>query len=121
MPKHIRYGVVTAKSHGDAMEYYRQAKEANKPFSFIMTDLTMRGDEGRKITTHSVERNISGSEARISGGCMSDGSLKNTGNTALSGQWSEPYPLQELKSSPGKIPAGDRRSKNVRGNLWAKV
>jgi len=43
----IRYDVVTAKSHGDAMEYYRQAKEANKPFSFIMTDLTMRGEEGR--------------------------------------------------------------------------
>ncbi len=29
--------VVPAKSHGDAMEYYRQAEEASKPFSFIMT------------------------------------------------------------------------------------
>jgi hypothetical protein len=48
MPKHIRYDVVTAKSHGDAMEYYRQGKEANKPFSFIMMDLTMCDDEGEK-------------------------------------------------------------------------
>lgn len=106
MPKHIRYGVVTAKSHGDAMEYYRQAKEANKPFSFIMTDLTMRGDEGRKITTHSVERNISGSEAMISGGCMSDGVIEEYWQYGFVGAMVGALPASRIEEFSGENPGG---------------
>ncbi|MRR15041.1 MAG: hypothetical protein EG826_01150 [Deltaproteobacteria bacterium] len=45
---YIGYAVLTAQSHGDAMENYRQAQEANKPFSSLMTDWVLRGDEGGK-------------------------------------------------------------------------
>ncbi len=89
------------------MEYYRQAKEANKPFSFSMMDLTMRDDEGEKIVTHSAEKNISGSEAVILGGCMNDRVTEEYWKYGFVGAMVKPYPLQELKSSPGKIPAGD--------------
>lgn len=106
MLKHIGYNVVTAKSHSDAMEHYRQAKEAGNPFSLIIMDLTMRGDEGGEIAIGRWKEIHPEVKAVISSGYMNDPVIEEYWKYGFVGAMVKPYSIVELKSSLEKILAG---------------
>ena len=112
MLKHIGYDVVTAKSHGDAMEYYRQAQEADNPISVIIMDLTMRGDEGGEIAIRRWKETYPEVKAVISSGYMNDPVIEEYWKYGFVGAMVKPYSLQELKSSLEKILAGEGGKKS---------
>jgi two-component system, cell cycle sensor histidine kinase and response regulator CckA len=106
MLKHIGYDVMTAKSHGDAMEYYRRARENGNPFSLIIMDLTMRGDEGGEIAIRRWKDAYPEVKAVISSGYMNDPVIEEYWKYGFVGAMVKPYSLVELKSSLEKILAG---------------
>jgi len=112
MLKHIGYNVVTAKSHGDAMEHYRRAKEAQNPFSLIIMDLTMRGDEGGEIAIRRWKDNYPEVKAVISSGYSNDPVIEEYWKYGFVGAMVKPYSLVDLKSSLEKILAGNDNAKN---------
>lgn len=106
MLKHIGYDVVTAQSHGEAMAYYRQAGEAGRPFSLIIMDLTMRGDDGGEIAIRRWKDSHPEARAVISSGYMNDPVIEEYWKYGFVGAMVKPYSLVELKSSLEKILAG---------------
>lgn len=112
MLKHIGYNVVTAKNHGDAMEHYRRAKEARNPFSLIIMDLTMRGDEGGEIAIRRWKDNYPEVKAVISSGYSNDPVIEEYWKYGFVGAMVKPYSLVDLKSSLEKILADNDTAKN---------
>ncbi len=106
MLQHIGYNVVTAKNHGDAMEHYQRAKEEGNPFSLIIMDLTMRGDEGGEIAIGRWKNAHPEVKAVISSGYMNDPVIEEYWKYGFVGAMVKPYSLTELKSSLEKILAG---------------
>ncbi|MEE9913221.1 MAG: PAS domain S-box protein [Deltaproteobacteria bacterium] len=112
MLKHIGYDVVTAKNHGDAMAYYQQARDAGNPFSLIIMDLTMRGDEGGEIAIRRWKETYPDVKAVISSGYMNDPVIEEFWKYGFVGAMVKPYSLTELKTSLEKILVGDGGKKN---------
>ena len=106
MLRHIGYNVVTSKNHGDAMEHYQQAKESGSPFSLIIMDLTMRGDEGGEIAIRRWKETHPEVKAVISSGYMNDPVIEEYWKYGFVGAMVKPYTLVDLKSSLEKILAG---------------
>ena len=106
MLQHIGYNVVTAKNHGDAMEYYQRAKEEGNPFALIIMDLTMRGDEGGEIAIGRWKNAHPEVKAVISSGYMNDPVIEEYWKYGFVGAMIKPYSLMELKSSLEKILTG---------------
>lgn len=103
MLKHLGYDVATAKSHSQAMEQYQQAKETGNPFSLIIMDLTMRGDEGGEIAIRRWKENHPEVKAVISSGYMKDPVIEEYWKYGFIGAMIKPYSLADLKSSLEKI------------------
>jgi CheY-like chemotaxis protein len=98
MLAHLGYDVATAQNHGDALEIYRQGKEAGKPFSLIIMDLTMRGDEGGEIAIRkwlSINPEV---KAIISSGYANDPVIEQYWKYGFTGAMIKPYSLLELKN-----------------------
>jgi DNA-binding NtrC family response regulator len=112
MLQHIGYNVVTAKNHGDAMEHYQRAKEEGNPFSLIIMDLTMRGDEGGEIAISRWKNAHPEVKAVISSGYMNDPVIEEYWKYGFVGAMVKPYSLMELKSSLEKILEGTGNAKN---------
>jgi len=110
MLKHIGYHVVTAKSHSAAMEHYRQAIEEGNPFSLIIMDLTMRGDEGGEIAIRRWKETHPEVKAVISSGYVNDPVIEEYWKYGFIGAMVKPYSLIELKSSLEKVLAGNGNS-----------
>jgi two-component system, cell cycle sensor histidine kinase and response regulator CckA len=106
MLKHIGYDVETAKSHEDALEFYRQGKEAGSPFSLIIMDLTMRGDEGGEIAIRRWKAEHPEVKAVISSGYMNDPVIEEYWKYGFVGAMVKPYSLTELKNSLENILSG---------------
>ncbi len=111
MLKHIGYHVVTAGSHGEAMEYYRRAKEDGNPFALIIMDLTMRGDEGGEIAIRRWKDAHPEVKAVISSGYMNDPVIEEYWKYGFVGAMVKPYSLVDLKNSLEKILAGKGEEK----------
>lgn len=111
MLKHLGYHVATARSHGEAMEHYQRAKEAGNPFSLIIMDLTMRGDEGGEIAIRRWKEKHPEVKALISSGYMKDPVIEEYWKYGFVGAMVKPYSLSELKTSLEKILAGESDEK----------
>ena len=102
---HLGYEVITAQCHKDALEIYGKAKEAGQPFSLIIIDLTMRGDEGgetairRWLTIHPEVKAI------ISSGYGRDPVIEEYWKYGFTGAIAKPYTLAELEKALAKIVA----------------
>jgi two-component system cell cycle sensor histidine kinase/response regulator CckA len=102
---HLGYEVITAQCHKDALEIYGKAKEAGQPFSLIIIDLTMRGDEGgetairRWLTIHPEVKAI------ISSGYGRDPVIEEYWKYGFTGAIAKPYTLAELEKALAKIMA----------------
>ncbi len=106
MLKHLGYDVATAKSHGDAMDAYGRARQSAYPFSLIIMDLTMRGDEGGEIAIRRWKNTYPEVKAVISSGYMNDPVIEEYWKYGFVGAMVKPYSLFELKSALEKILAG---------------
>jgi PAS domain S-box-containing protein len=106
MLKHLGYDVTMAKNHGDAMESYSRAKQEGTPFSLIIMDLTMRGDEGGEIAIRRWKTSHPEVKAVISSGYMNDPVIEEYWKYGFVGAMVKPYSLIELKNSLEKILAG---------------
>lgn len=106
MLKHLGYDVATASSHDEAMDLYGEAMRADKPFSLIIMDLTMRGDEGGETAIRRWLAAYPGVKALISSGYMNDPVIEEYWKYGFVGAMVKPYSLNELKSTLEKILAG---------------
>lgn len=112
MLKHIGYEVVTAKCHEEALEQYRRGKEAGRPFSLIIMDLTMRGNEGGEIAIRRWKDDHPEVKAVISSGYMNDPVVEEYWKYGFVGAMVKPYSLTELKSSLENILADNSNEKH---------
>lgn len=103
MLKHLGYDVTTAKSHSDAMESYGDAKNAGRPYSLIIMDLTMRGDEGGEIAIRRWKNAHPEVKAVISSGYVNDPVIEEYWKYGFVGAMVKPYSLFDLKSYLEKI------------------
>jgi len=103
MLKHLGYDVTTAKSHIEAMESYEDAKKANRPYSLIIMDLTMRGDEGGEIAIRRWKNTHPEVKAVISSGYVNDPVIEEYWKYGFVGAMVKPYSLFDLKSYLEKI------------------
>jgi len=103
MLKHLGYDVTTAKSHAEAMDAYSEARQAGQPYSLIIMDLTMRGDEGGEIAIRRWKGEYPEVKAVISSGYMNDPVIEEYWKYGFVGAMVKPYSLFELKSSLEKI------------------
>jgi len=120
MLRHIGYEVVTAKCHEDALDEYRRGKETGSPFSIIIMDLTMRGNEGGEIAIRRWKDDHPEVKAIISSGYMNDPVVEEYWKYGFVGAMVKPYSLTELKSSLESILAGEA-TKGIEESLWAKA
>lgn len=109
MLKHIGYNVVTASTHSEAMERYRQGEEDGNPFALIIMDLTMRGDEAGEMAIRRWKDQFPEVKAVISSGYMNDPVIEEYWKYGFVGAMVKPYSLTDLKDSLEKILAGKGR------------
>ncbi len=112
MLRHLGYHVVTAKSHGEAMDHYQRAKESGNPFSLIIMDLTMRGDEGGEIAIRRWKAIHPEVRALISSGYMKDPVIEEYWKYGFVGAMVKPYSLADLKNSLEQVLAGKNDKSN---------
>jgi PAS domain S-box-containing protein len=97
MISYLGYEVVTASCHEDALDSYCKAKEAGRPFSVVIMDLTVRGNEGAEtairkwVALHPEVRVI------ISSGYATDPVIEDYQNYGFIAAMVKPYTLEELK------------------------
>lgn len=102
---HLGYEVAIAQCHKDALDLYGKAKEAGQPFSLIIIDLTMRGDEDGKtaisrwLTIHPEVKAV------ISSGYSRDPVIEEYWKYGFAGAIAKPYTLAELEKTLAKIVA----------------
>jgi PAS domain S-box-containing protein len=103
MLAHLGYEVKTAACHEDALDIYMEAKETGQPFSLIIMDLTIRGNEGAEtairkwLAIHPEVRVV------ISSGYANDPVIEDFSNYGFVGAIVKPYTLMELKTTLEKI------------------
>jgi PAS domain S-box-containing protein len=108
MLTHLGYEVATAECHDDALDIYSKAKEAGQPFSLIIMDLTMRGDEGGEPAIRKWLAIHPEVKAVISSGYINDPVVEEYWKYGFAGAMVKPYTLTDLKKSLEKILAKDR-------------
>ncbi len=107
MLSHLGYEVATAQSHQEALYIYSRAKEDGQPFSLIIIDLTLRGEEGgetairRWLTIHPEVKAV------ISSGYTRDPVLEEYWKYGFAGAIMKPYTLAELEKALAKAIARD--------------
>lgn len=106
MLKHLGYDVTTANNHVEAMRDFNRAKQVGAPFSLVIMDLTMRGDEGGEIAIRRWKTSHPEVKAVISSGYMNDPVIEEYWKYGFVGAMVKPYSLIELKNSLEKILAG---------------
>jgi len=103
MLNHLGYEVATAENHKDALNIYREAKDAGHPFSLIIMDLTMRDNEGGDTAIRKWLAIHPEVKAVISSGYVNDPVIEDYEKYGFVGAMIKPYTLAELKKSLGKI------------------
>lgn len=103
MLAHLGYEVKTAACHEDALDSYTEAKATGQPFSLIIMDLTMRGNEGAETAIRKWLAIHPEAKAVISSGYASDPVIEDYSNYGFVGAIVKPYTLIELKTMLEKI------------------
>jgi PAS domain S-box-containing protein len=103
MLEHLGYDVASAKSHDEALGYYRKGKENGSPFALIVMDLTMPGDDSGELAIKRWKELHPEVKAVISSGYMNDPVIEEFWEYGFVGAMVKPYSLAELKTSLEKI------------------
>lgn len=100
---HLGYKVSTARCHAEALNIYGKAKEDGQPFSLVIIDLTMRGDEGGEIAIRRWLTIHPEVKAVISSGYARDPVIEEYWKYGFAGAIMKPYTLAELEKTLGKV------------------
>ncbi len=104
---HLGYEVATAQCHEEALGIYGKAKEAGQPFSLIIMDLTLRGDEGGETAIRRWLAIHPEVKAVISSGYVRDPVIEEYWKYGFAGAMMKPYTLGELEKALAKAIARD--------------
>jgi PAS domain S-box-containing protein len=105
MLAHLGYEVATAQNHTDALTLYGIAKNKCEPFSLIIMDLTMRGDEGGEKAIRKWLSLYPEVKAIISSGYINDPVIEEYWKHGFAAAILKPYTLDDLKQTLENIVA----------------
>ncbi|RQW89011.1 MAG: response regulator [Geobacter sp.] len=93
---HLGYEVTTCATGEDAVLKYRIAKEENKPFSFVIMDLTIPGGMGGRESAADILAVDPGARLIASSGYSNDPVIANFYDFGFCGSIVKPYTLDDL-------------------------
>lgn len=96
MLNHLDYRVETAKNGTEALELFKQAKQANDPFDVIIMDLTVPGEMGGKEAISFLREYDPKVKAIVSSGYSNDPVMSDCKKYGFNGMVSKPYKIEEL-------------------------
>jgi len=97
--KHLGYEVSTAKDGAEAVDLYRKAQEAGRPFDAIIMDLTIPGGMGGKEAIQKLLEIDPQVKAIVSSGYSTDPIMADFRRFGFSGVVSKPYEVAELSAA----------------------
>lgn len=96
MLNHLDYRVETARNGAEALEIFKQAKQANDPFDVIIMDLTIPGGMGGREAISFLREFDPHVKAIVSSGYSNDPVMSDCKNYGFNGMVSKPYKIEEL-------------------------
>lgn len=93
---HMDYRVETAQNGSEALELYKQAKEANDPFDVIIMDLTVPGGMGGREAISILRKIDPAVKAIVSSGYSNDPVMSDCKRYGFDGMVYKPYKIEEL-------------------------
>jgi CheY-like chemotaxis protein len=103
----VAYELLTGLDHdvelavhgGEAVEKYRQAKAAGRPFDVVILDLTIRGGIGGEETMRKLLEIDPGVKAIVSSGYSNDSVVANYRDHGFAAFLKKPYDLTDLQTT----------------------
>jgi CheY-like chemotaxis protein len=90
--------------HGEAaVEKYRSARDAGKPFDIVILDLTIRGGMGGAETIERLRAIDPGVKAIVSSGYSEDDIVADYEKYGFKARLNKPYRLNDLKKTLNKL------------------
>jgi two-component system cell cycle sensor histidine kinase/response regulator CckA len=103
MLRHLGYEVETALSGTKALEKYRKAKDAGKPFDVVITDLTVPGDIGGIEVLERLKKIDSQVRVIVSSGYSNDSAISNFNSYGFSDFIVKPYRIIDISKTLQKV------------------
>jgi PAS domain S-box-containing protein len=100
------YEVVTANDGIEAIEIYRKAREAGRPFDVVILDLTIPGGLGGKDTMQKLREMDPAVRAIVSSGYSHDPIMANYHDYGFDGVLVKPYRIQEMSKIVSRVMTG---------------
>jgi PAS domain S-box-containing protein len=96
--KHLGYEVSSAKDGTEAVDLYRKAQEAGRPFDAVIMDLTIPGGMGGKEAIQKLLEIDPKVKAIVSSGYSTDPIMADFRKFGFSGVVSKPYEVEDLSA-----------------------
>jgi len=96
MLNHLDYRVETARNGAEALEIFKQAKQANDPFDVIIMDLTIPGGMGGREAISFLREFDPNVKAIVSSGYSNDPVMSDCKRYGFNGMVSKPFKIEEL-------------------------
>lgn len=106
MLAYLGYGAEFARDGAEALELYRRAAEAGRPFSAVLMDLTIPGGMGGREAVARLRRMDQAVPAVVSSGYSTDPVMADYRAYGFNGVITKPYRVSELKSVLDRLLAG---------------
>lgn len=100
---HMGYTVETAGDGTEAIELYKKAKGAGRPFDVVVMDLTIPGGMGGKEAIKRLRGIDPDVKAVVSSGYSSDSVMADFGSHGFNGVVVKPYRIEELIETLNKV------------------
>ena len=106
MLEHIGYEAGLAKDGTEAIELYKQAKEAHVPFAVVILDLTIPGGMGGKEAIKKLIELDPKAKVIVSSGYSTDPVMSQFREYGFKGVVTKPYKIEELRDALHKVMMG---------------
>jgi two-component system, cell cycle sensor histidine kinase and response regulator CckA len=103
MLEFLGYEAEVAPDGAQAIEMYREAMEASKPFDAVIMDLTIPGGKGGKEAVKDLLALDPDAKAIVSSGYSTDPAVINFQEYGFSGVISKPFKIEDLSSVIKKL------------------
>lgn len=100
---HMGYMVETARDGTEAIELYKKAKGAGRPFDVVVMDLTIPGGMGGKEAIKRLRGIDPDVKAVVSSGYSSDSVMADFASHGFNGVVVKPYRIEELVETLNKV------------------
>ena len=94
----LGYDVAFAKEGAEAIEIYKQEKEAGRPFDLVIIDLSIPDGMGGREAIEKLREYDPGVKAVVSTGYASDPVVQDFARYGFSGRLTKPYRINEMKA-----------------------